>query len=267
MRLEPGTPCLVTGASSGIGRAIAMELGRRGCRVALLARSEGPLRELAGEIAAAGGASGGEGLALPADVTSEEQVAAAVEAAAERFGGLRVVVANAGLGRYAPVAEQPAEHVDVTIQTNYVGLTRTIRHALPHLLAGAPSHLVGVTSSAGLIPHATASAYCASKAASNAYLAALRVEVKGRGVGVTTLCPGLVETPFIERADLEPARHMPRLANWTVPPLTAEEVARAAVRAVVRDRREVVMPFMMRFFVAFRRLAPGFGDWIQRVTG
>lgn len=263
MKLAAKTPCLVTGASSGIGRAIALELGRRGCRVALLARSEGPLAELAREIDAAGG----EGLALPTDVTSEEQVAAAVAAAAERFGGLRLVVANAGLGRYAPVAEQPAEHVETTIQTNYVGLTRTVRLALPHLLAGAPSHLVGVTSSAGLIPHRTASAYCASKAASTAYLAALRIEVKGRGVGVTTICPGLVETPFVERADLVPSRHMPRLANWTVPALDAEQVARATVRAVERDKREVVMPFMMRFFVAFRRLAPGFGDWLQRVTG
>lgn len=263
MKLVPGTPCLVTGASSGIGRAIALALGARGCHVALLARSKGPLEELAGEIAAAGG----EALALPADVTSDEQVAAAVAAAVERFGGLKLVVANAGLGRYAPVAEQPAEHVEVTIQTNYVGLTRTIRHALPHLLAAAPAHVVGVTSSAGLIPHRTASAYCASKAASNSYLAALRIEVKGRGVGVSTICPGLVETPFIERADLEPKRHMPRLANWTVPPLSAEQVARATLHAVERDRREVVMPFMMRFFVAFRRVAPGFGDWLQRVTG
>lgn len=263
MRITPRTPCLVTGASSGIGRAIALALGRRGCRVALLARSADALAELAGEI----GEAGGEGLALPADVTAEEQVAGAVAAAVERFGGLSLVVANAGVGRYAPVAEQPAEHVDVTIRTNYVGMTRTVRHALPHLLAAAPSHVVGVTSSAGLIPHRNASAYSASKAASNAYLSALRVEVKGRGVGVTWVCPGFVETPFAEAADLDPKRHLPRLNNLTVRTLSAEEVAKKTVRAVERDRREVVIPAMMRFYAFTRRLTPTLGDWLQRVTG
>jgi short-subunit dehydrogenase len=263
MKIEPGTPCLVTGASSGIGRAIALALGRRRCRVALVARSEGPLAELAAEIDAAGG----EGLALPADVTSEEQVAAAVAAAAARFGGLRLLVANAGVGRYAPVAEQPAEHVESTITTNYVGLTRAVRCALPHLLAAAPAHVVGIASSAGLIPHRTASAYCASKAASIAYLSALRVEVKGRGVGVTWVCPGIVETPFIAAADLDPKRDLPRLNNLTVRTLAPEEVARATVRAVEWDRREVVIPAMMRFWVFIRRLTPSLGDWVQRVTG
>lgn len=263
MKIEPGTPCLVTGASSGIGREIALALGRRRCRVAVVARSEGALAELATTIAEAGG----EGLALPADVTSEEQIGAAVAAAATRFGGLKLVIVNAGVGRYAEVADQPAEQVEATIDTNYVGLTRTVRHAIGHLLASAPSHLVGVTSSAGLIPHRKGSAYCASKAASIAYLSALRLEVLGRGVGVTWVCPGVVSTPFIERADLDPKRDLPRLNNLTVRTLRPEEVAAATLRAVERNRREVVMPAMMRLYVLFRRLTPGLGDWVQRVTG
>ena len=263
MKIVEGTPCLITGASSGIGRAIALALGRRRCRVALIARSEGALSELAAEIDAAGG----EALPLPADVTSEEQVGAAVAAAAERFGGLKLAVANAGVGRYARVEEQPAEHVEATIGTNYVGLARTVRHALPHLLAATPSHLVGVASSAGIIPHRTASAYCASKAASIAYLSALRIEVKGRGVGVTWVCPGVVTTPFIERADLDPKRDLPRLNNLTVRTLDVDEVARKTVRAVERDRREVVLPGMMRVWVVVRRMAPSLGDWVQRVSG
>jgi len=263
VRIREGCPALVTGASSGIGREVALALGRRGCRVALVARSAGALDELAAEI----GAAGGEGLALPADVGEEEQVAAAVAGAAEALGGLRLVVVCAGVGRYAPVEAQPAEHVATTIGVNYGGLTRTVRHALPHLLAGAPSHVVAVTSSAALIPHATASAYAASKAASNAYLAALRLEVRGRGVGVTWVCPGLVETPFLETAGLDRRAHLPRLSRWLIRPLRAEEVARATVRAVERDRREVVLPPMLTFFAAFRRVAPAFADWVHRVTG
>ncbi len=229
----------------------------------MLARSQDALRELAREIAEAGG----EGLALAADVRSEDQVQAAIETTVERFGSLKLVVANAGLGRYALVENQPAEHVETTIQTNYVGMTRLVRLALPHLLAAAPGHIVGVTSSAGLIPHRMASAYCASKAACNAYLAALRLEVVARGVGVSWVCPGLVETPFIEKAELEPARDLPFLARKLVRPLTGEEVARAVLSAVRGNKSEVVMPPMMRFFAWTRRLTPRMADWLNRTTG
>ncbi|MEM7483160.1 MAG: SDR family oxidoreductase [Acidobacteriota bacterium] len=263
MKISRGMACLVTGASSGIGRAIALALADRGCRVALLARSVEPLEELAEELAAAGG----EGLAIATDVRSEEQMAAAVERTVEAFGALQIVIANAGLGRYAPVAEQPPEHVDTTIGINYVGMTRTVRHALPHLLAAAPAHVVGVTSSAALIPHRMASAYCASKAASNAYLATLRLEVLERGVGVSWICPGLVETPFIEKADLDPDEDLPRLARLTVRRLSADEVARATLRAIAGNKSEVVLPPMMRFYAWTRRVAPRLGDWISRVTG
>lgn len=263
MKITPGTPALVTGASSGIGRTIALELGRRGCRVGLMARSREPLEKLAAELKEAGG----EGLALPADVRDEQAVQAAVERAAEAFGGLKLVVANAGLGRYALVEEQPAEHVDVTIQTNYVGMTHVVRHSLPHLLEQTPSHIVGITSSAGLIPHRLSSAYCASKAAANTYLATLRLEVFNRGVGVSWICPGLVQTPFIEKADLDPAQDLPRLARWLVPTLTEDQVARATIRAIEANRAEVVLPLMMRFFAFTRRLTPRLADWLNRTTG
>ncbi|MCH9649044.1 MAG: SDR family NAD(P)-dependent oxidoreductase [Deltaproteobacteria bacterium] len=263
MKIEQGTPCLVTGASSGIGREISLQLGRRGCRVALLARSEGALEELAEEIRN----EGGEAIALTADVRSEDAMSAAVAKAVAAFGSLRLVVANAGLGRYAEVKDQPAEHVETTIQTNYVGLTRLARLTLPHLLAATPAHFVGVTSSAALIPHRLASAYCASKAASNAYLAALRLEVVDRQVGVSWICPGLVETPFVQKADLEPEKDLPLLARLLVRTLSAEEVARATVKAVERNKSEVTLPAMMRLFAMSRRLTPRFADWLNRKTG
>jgi short-subunit dehydrogenase len=263
MKITHGLPCLVTGASSGIGRDIALELARRGCRVAVLARSEESLRALVKELAEAGG----EGLALPADVTSEEAVQAAVAEAVQAFGSLRLVVANAGVGRYGLVENQPAEHVETTILTNYVGMTRVVRASLPHLLQQTPSHLVGVTSSAGLIPHRLASAYCASKSACNAYLAALRLEVFDRGVGVSWVCPGLVQTPFIAKAELDPEKDLPLLARLLVRPLSSKEVAATVLRAVERNRSEVVLPWVMRLFAFTRRLTPRLGDWVNRKTG
>lgn len=263
MKIAPQTPCLVTGASSGIGREIALELARRKCRVAILARTEDALHELAREMEAAGG----EALVTPADVRDGDAVAAAVESTVQTFGALQLVVANAGLGRYALVEEQPAEHVETTIRINYEGMTRTVRHALPHLLANTPAHVVGVTSSAGLIPHKLASAYCASKAASNAYLATLRLEVFDRGVGVSWVCPGVVETPFTEKADFDPDADLPLLARWLVRHLSAEEVAQRVLKAVEKNESEVVMPFMMRFFAWTRRQTPRFADWLNRKTG
>ena len=263
MKIEAALPALVTGASSGIGRSIALGLGKRGCRVAIVARSAAPLEELAAEI----GDAGGSALPLVADVSDEEQIATAVVRTVEAFGQLRLVVANAGHGRYGSVKDQPAEHVESTIGVNYVGMTRTVRHALPHLLKAAPAHVVGVTSSAGLIPHRSASAYCASKAASNAYLATLRLEVFDHGVGVSWVCPGLVRTPFVGKAELDPDRDLPRLARWLVRDLEADEVAEAVLRAVERNRSEVVMPGMMRFFAWTRRVTPRLADWLNRRVG
>lgn len=263
MKITPGTQVLITGASSGIGRELALALARRGCRLGLIARTGPQLDELAQTCRSLGG----EALALTADVRDEEAMAESVARASSTFGGLRIVVANAGLGRYAPVAEQPAEHVETTIAVNYVGLTRTVRLALPHLLAATPAHVVGITSSAGLIPHANGSAYCASKAASNQYLAALRLEVKNLGVGVSWVCPGVVETPFLERSGLEPKRHLPRLNNLTVPILHTDAVVRATIGAIERDRRQVTLPAIMKLYALSMRLLPGFSDWLQRRTG
>jgi short-subunit dehydrogenase len=263
MKIDRGISCLVTGASSGIGRAVAIQLGRRGARVALLARTEAALEEVAVEVRQAGG----EALVVAADVQDADAVVAAVERTVGTFGDLRLLVANAGLGRYALVEDQPAEHVETTISINYVGMTRVVRAALPHLLTAAPSHVVGITSSAALIPHRLASAYCASKAASNAYLAALRLEVLDRGVGVSWVCPGVVDTPFVAKSELDPEVDLPRLARLLVRTLTPNEVAAATLKAVEHSRAEVVLPWTMRMFAMSRRIAPRFADWLHRVTG
>ena len=251
---------MVTGASSGIGRAVAVALGARGCRVALVARRRDALEAVAGEVEAAGG----EGIPVPADLETDAGCAAAVETAVEALGGLRLLVPNAGIGRYAAVEAQPADHPEATIRINYLGTVHTVRHALPHLLAAAPSAVVAVTSSAGLIPHRLGSAYCASKAAVNAYLAALRLEVADRGVRVSWVCPGAVDTPFFDGAGLDPDHDLPLLARLLVRRLRPEEVARAVVRAAERGRPEVAIPAMLRFFAFTRRLAPTLADWVNR---
>ncbi len=260
MKIVPGTPALVTGASSGIGREVALLLARRRCRVALVARRREALEEVAAGVAEAGG----EVLVTTADVTDEAALAEAVARAAQAFGGLRLVVANAGLGRYALVEEQEPEMVERLIRVNYLGTVATVRHTLPHLLAGAPSHLVAVASSAGLIVHRFSSAYSASKAATIQYLAGLRLEVLGRGVGVTWVCPGPVDTPYFDGSNLDPDRDLPLLARLFIRHLQPAEVATVLVQAVERSRREVTVPAMMRFFAWTRRTTPTLADWLVR---
>jgi len=263
MKIVAGTPALVSGASSGIGRAVAVALAGRGARVALVARRREALGEVAEEVRAAGG----EAVVVPVDLASEEGCREAVERAVEALGGLRLLVPNAGLGRYARVEEQPAEHAEVTVRINYLGTVHLVRHALPHLLAAAPSAIVAVTSSAGVIPHPMGSAYCASKAAANQYLAALRLEVADRGVAVSAVCPGPVRTPFFEEAQMDPERDLPRLARLLVPMLVPEDVARSVLRAARSGRPVTVIPAAMRFFTFSYRLAPRLSEWLMRRTG
>jgi len=253
-------PALVTGASSGIGREVALALGRRGARVGLVARSRDKLDEVAHEVTTAGG----QALVLPTDVIDPAAVENTVARVVETFGGLRIVVANAGLGRYAPAEEQRLEEVERLIRVNYLGTVNAVRHALPHLLASAPSHVTAVASSAGFIPHRTGSAYCASKAAVIQYLATLRLEVAGRGVGVSWVCPGPVETPFFDGSNLDPHRDLPLLARMLVRMLQPEEVARAVIRSVEKNRREILQPAAIRFFAWTRRMSPVAADWLNR---
>ena len=250
----------LTGASSGIGREIALELAGRGCRIALLARRRNVLEDVAGLVEE----RGGESLVLPADVRDAAAVERAVQEALARFGRLEIAIPNAGLGRYALAAEHDPAEVEELFRVNVLGTINTVHAVLPHLLDNPPAHIAAIASSAGLIPHRLASAYCATKAAVIQYLAAVRLEVHDRGVGVSWVCPGAVDTPFFDGARLDPETDLPLLARLFVRTLRASEVARATVRAIERNRREVTLPPFVRFFAASRRLTPTLADWINR---
>ena len=190
-----------------------------------------------------------------------------VKTAIECFGRLDGLICHAGELGLGSISDLTIEDWQVTFRTNVDSVFYLLKFALPEMLKRPQASVVINASIAAFKSFPNHPAYCASKAAANTYLATLRLEVLARGVGVSWICPGLVETPFIEKAELDPAHDLPRLARWMVRHLTAEEVARATVRAVEANRREVVMPFMMRMFALTRRIAPGFGDWLNRVSG
>jgi 3-oxoacyl-[acyl-carrier protein] reductase len=167
---------LVTGAGRGIGRAVALALAREGVAVIGLARTAADLDSLVSEIEA----DGGRGLAVAGDVCDPTVPEAAVAATVEHFGGLQILVNNAGVGVFANVADTTDEDWDRVMATNVTAVFRLTRAALPHL-AHRGGHVFMISSLAGVNPIAGMAAYCASKAALDHFAASLMLEVRHKG--------------------------------------------------------------------------------------
>jgi short-subunit dehydrogenase len=187
-----GAVVIVTGASSGIGRALALRLGAEGYRVGLIARRHAELEAVTSSIVTAGG------VAVPvfADVGDRLALRAAIAEIETRLGPADVMVANAGFG--APTRLDPlnTEEVEQTIRVNILGVIYSIEAVLPGMIARKSGHLLAVSSLGAFKGLPGESAYCASKAAVNAYMEGLRIALRLKGVVVTTVCPGFVETPM-----------------------------------------------------------------------
>ena len=186
-----GASALVTGAGRGIGRATALALGRAGARVTAVARTPSDLDTLAAEIRQAGG----EARAHPGDLRDPAVCENAVRAAVEAHGPLRILVNNAGVGSFAPLAQTTDEAWERILATNLTAAFRITRAALPHLTQGG-GHVLMISSLAGTNPISGLSAYCASKAALDHLARCLMLEVRHQGVKVTVVAPGSVDTEF-----------------------------------------------------------------------
>jgi short-subunit dehydrogenase len=236
---------VVTGASSGIGRALARALAAAGAKVGLIARRKEQLDALAGDVAAAGGRAA----AAAADVSDREQVRAAVDELRQRLGPVDLLVANAGVG--APTLIDPLNVGDVEkmIRVNVLGVVYAIDAVLPEMLRRRRGHLAAVSSLAAYKGLPGESGYCASKAAVNTFLEGLRIQVRDRGIFVTTVCPGFVLTPMTEINDFD----MPWL-------LQADEAARRIVRALRRKRTVYNFPWQTTLLMKATAWLP---DWLM----
>jgi len=212
---------LVTGAGRGIGRAVALALARQGARVTVVSRTATELDSLVGEIEAAGGS----GLAFSGDLRDSSACSGAVAAAVERFGGLQILVNNAGIGHFANVADTTDEQWTAILETNLSAVFRLTRAALPHL-AHRGGHVFMISSLAGSNANAGMAAYAASKAALDHFARCLLLEVRHKGIKVTTIAPGSVDTAF---SDVP----RPGDGSWMLSP---EDIAATVVQLVqMRD--------------------------------
>ena len=217
-----GRVALVTGASSGIGAATARLLAEGGAKVALASRRGDDL--------------GIEGaLAATVDVREAGAIQEFVDRTVERFGGLDILVANAGVGAYGPFLETDGEWVDEIIDTNVKGFLHTIRAGLPPLLESSSADLVGIASIAGQRAPEGEAVYAASKHAQIGFLRSLDHELYGRGVRCSILAPGGVETEFAMGRGRTPED--PDLPGM----LRAEQVADAVLYAITRPRSQRIL--------------------------
>ena len=190
--MESATRCaVVTGAATGIGRATALAFARDGYALALVGRRAEPLEQLAGELRD----NGGNAIAAPADVTSRDEAAAAVGAAVEQFGGIDVLVNNAGVGDSAPLLDESLERWEETLRINLTGAFLTTQLALPHLIERRGS-VVNVASINGVLAGPGWTSYCVSKAGLIMLARCVANDYGREGVRANAVCPGWVRTPM-----------------------------------------------------------------------
>jgi len=232
---------LITGASSGIGRALASELARRGAALGLLARRAEALQDVAGEIEKAGGRT----LAVSADVRDAEGVRVAVMRVEEGLGSIDVLIANAGIGEPTPARELNAQVVADVLSVNVNGAVNCVTAVLPKMLKRGSGHLVAISSLAAYRGLPGSGAYCASKAALSAFFESLRTELQSSGVNVTTIHPGFIDTPMTRGRN----QRMPYL-------LTVERAAQLIVRAIETRRRTYAFPWQLAALARFGTYLP-----------
>ena len=230
MRQLVGRSAIVTGGSRGIGLATAIALRSAGADVLICGRSAEALATAATVIGTAtASAPAGRLVSAPADVRYPEQAQRLVESAVEQLGGVDILINNAGVGRFSPLADLTLEDWRETVDTNLSGVFYCCRAAIPAMRSRGGGWIINVSSLAGKHPFAGGTAYCASKAGLNAFTESLMQEVRHDGIRVSCVLPGSVDTEF---AGNEPAPE----SGWK---LAASDVAQTVLDLLVHPPRSL----------------------------
>jgi short-subunit dehydrogenase len=253
-----GLTCLVTGASSGIGRLLALRFARDGARLILVARRREELERLRSEIEALGG----EALVLPCDVGKLEDVRRLCSRALDEFGVVDILVNNAGYGHHRPFVDWDIEDQENMMRVNYLGMMYFAKLLLPKMIEHGRGWVVFMASVAGKLATPDESAYAASKFATVGLAEALSLEVEDAGVHVLTVCPGAIRTPFFDAEALE---RMPPVAKRGM--VDPEKLVDVVMRALRKGQHEVTYPYGIVSGYIVRALAPTFmRRQVKRVT-
>lgn len=234
---------MITGASSGIGRGLALELARRGAAIGLVARRSELLAEIVSEIEAANG----NALALVADVNDAEALRREADRLREQFGPIDVLIANAGIATVDhAVALQPVQVANV-INVNVMGAVNSVAAVLPEMVARGEGQLVAISSLSAYRGLPKSAAYCASKAALSCFFESVRIDIQNSGVDVTIIHPGFIKTPLTAGRRSK----MPFL-------MELDEAVRKMVRAIEKRKKTVAFPWQLASIVRLGMVMPNF---------
>lgn len=251
---------IITGASSGIGRALALELAKVQASIVLAARSEDDLREIAVRCRE----KGARALVVPTDVAEKEQCRHLVEKTIEEYGQIDILVNNAGISMWAYFEEfEDLDRFDEMMQVNYMGAVYCTKFALPYLKK-SKGLIVAVSSLAGKTGVPTRSGYSASKHAMVGFFESIRVELMDSGVDVSLVYPGFVATEIRKRAFGEDGAPLGVSPIQEDKAMTPEECARIMVKGMAKRKREIVMTLRGKIGQWIKLIAPGLVDKIAR---
>jgi len=225
---------MITGASSGIGGALAVELARRGARLGLVARRAEALTEVADKIKAVGSVA----LVTPGDVRDADSLRKNVEKVQSELGPIDVLIANAGIGPTRDASEVDPAEVSNVININVVGAVNSVAAVLPEMLARGQGHLVAISSLAAYRGLPKSAAYCASKAALSAFFESLRLDLEPKGIAVTIIHPGFIKTPLTAGREAQ----MPFL-------MELDDAVQKIVRAIERRKKSYAFPWQLATIV------------------
>jgi short-subunit dehydrogenase len=239
---------LITGASSGIGKGVALEIAARGAHLGLLARRE----ELLNEIVEEARAKGVKAVAVAADVRDVEGVREAADRVRAELGPIDILIANAGIGTADHALRLTPEHAANVMSINMLGAVNSVAAVLPEMVERKQGRLVAISSLAAYRGLAKSAAYCASKAALSSYFESLRIDLRGSGVGVTIIHPGFIKTDLTAGREAK----MPYL-------MELDDGVRKIVSAIEREKKSYAFPWQLATIVRAGLIMPtAMYDWI-----
>ena len=231
----------ITGASSGIGRGLALNIARRGATVGAVARRADAITDLVKEIQG----TGGEAIALPGDVQDAASMRLVVEQLHERYGRVDMLIANAGVGTSTDGSKVSGAEVARVMNVNLVGAANSVEAVVPGMLKRRSGHLVVISSLAAYRGLPKSAAYCASKAAVSAFFESLRLDLEPRGINVTIIHPGFIKTPLTAGRDAS----MPWL-------MELEAAVEKIVRAIEKRKKSYAFPWQLATIVRAGMVMP-----------
>ena len=239
---------MITGASSGIGKGLALDLAPRGAKLALLARRQ----NLLDEIVNATRVRGGKALAVAVDVRDADAMRSAADRIRAQLGPIDILIANAGVGTSDHISQLDPIHAANVISINVLGAANSVAAVVPQMVERGRGQLVAISSLAAYRGLPKSAAYCASKAAMSAYFESVRIDLRGSGVRVTIIHPGFIKTPLTAGRDAK----MPYL-------MELDDAMPKIVSAIEKGKKSVAFPWQLATVVRAGMLMPTFMyDWI-----